>query len=139
MISTTMWNSMVSISPWPRKLPSHYRWDFAFVVTIVNDNVRFMISLPTRAAFRRDRHSLCASDLVPFWLVLKQRLVYLKSKFRRWWIMLLCQAPHIPWGILGTLVAVRQISGRLLTEIKAENVNLLNGGCQFRVKFTWSI
>lgn len=46
MTSTTMWNLMVSISPWPRKLPSHYRWDIYSVVTIVNDNTQFIVRLP---------------------------------------------------------------------------------------------
>lgn len=39
MTLTTMWNLMVSISPWPRELPSHYRWDITSVVTTVDDSV----------------------------------------------------------------------------------------------------
>lgn len=78
MILTTMWNLMVSTSPWLRKLPSHYRWDITSVGIIISDNavynqVSYWTSLVTHWISRnvKDYRSLCTLNLSPFWLISK--------------------------------------------------------------------
>jgi hypothetical protein len=110
MTLTTMWNLMVSTSPWLRKLPSHYRWDITSV-GIISDNAQFIVRFPTgpvwsptefRETSRITAHCVhwisCFSD----WFQNKDCYT--------WWIMLLYQVPCSPWGILGTCDAAGEVS-----------------------------
>ena len=116
-ISTTMWNLMVSISQWPRKRPSHCRWDITGMVTVVNES---------GSVYLLEQHPEGIAIHCEPWI--SSLFDDFKTDCCAW------NQSVGNGGILGTHDAVGHISDRLLRQVKAEYFSLLNGGCRFRVK-----